>query len=56
MEKARSFLENSQYSITEIATITGYNDTSQFIIIFKREFGVTPKKYRDEILKNKMCK
>ncbi len=56
MEKARSFLENSQYSITEIATITGYNDTSQFIRIFKREFGVTPKKYRDEVLKNKMRK
>lgn len=51
MEKAKNYLEDSKYSITEVATITGYNDTSQFIRIFKREFGVTPKKYRDEILK-----
>ena len=26
--------------------MVGYNDTSQFIRIFRQEVGVTPKKYR----------
>ena len=46
VEKAREFLEKDTYSITDIASMVGYNDTSQFIRIFKQEMGMTPKKYR----------
>lgn len=47
MEHAKNFLTGSKLSITEVASMSGYNDTSQFIRIFKQETGITPKKYRD---------
>lgn len=46
MEKARELLENSRLSVTEVALMSGYNDTSQFIRVFKAENGTTPSKYR----------
>lgn len=48
MEKARELLENSQLSVTEVALMSGYNDTSQFIRVFKAENGMTPNKYRNQ--------
>ncbi|MDO4285104.1 MAG: response regulator [Eubacteriales bacterium] len=47
MDKAKELLENENYSVTEVASMTGYNDTSQFIRVFKQETGKTPKKYKD---------
>ncbi len=46
MEHAKEFLEKGNFSVTEVATMTGYNDTSQFIRVFKQETGMTPKKYQ----------
>lgn len=46
MEHARELLERENFSVTEVALMTGYNDTSQFIRFFKQETGMTPKKYR----------
>lgn len=46
VEHAKEFLRNADYSVTEVAMMVGYNDTSQFIRIFKQETGMTPKKYR----------
>ena len=46
MERAREFLQHEEYSVTEVAAMSGYNDTSQFIRFFKQEMGMTPKKYR----------
>lgn len=43
--RAKELLEKGRYSVTEVATMVGYNDTSQFIRIFKQETGMTPKKY-----------
>lgn len=48
VEKARELLEKENYSITDVASRVGYNDTSQFIRIFKQETGMTPKKYREQ--------
>lgn len=53
IEKAKSLLEEETCSITDVGAMTGYNDTSQFIRIFKQEMGITPKKYRDEIIRKK---
>lgn len=52
MERARELLRQEEYSVTEIAVMTGYNDTSQFIRFFKQETGMTPKKYRTKIKEN----
>ena len=49
MDHAKKLLTSSKLSITEIASMSGYNDTSQFIRIFRQETGMTPKKYRDWI-------
>lgn len=49
MERAREFLQHEEYSVTEVATMSGYNDTSQFIRFFKQETGMTPRKYRQEM-------
>ncbi len=47
MEQAKKLLTGSKLSITEVASMSGYNDTSQFIRIFRQKTGMTPKKYRD---------
>lgn len=48
--KAKQLLTDDRYSITEIASLSGYNDTSQFIRVFKQEMGTTPKKYRERLV------
>lgn len=45
--QAKKLLEGGSLSITEIASMSGYNDTSQFIRAFRQEMQMTPKKYRD---------
>lgn len=49
MERAKEFLRQEEYSVTEVAAMSGYNDTSQFIRFFKQETGMTPRKYRMEM-------
>lgn len=53
MERARELLKEERFSITEIGTMAGYNDSSRFIRIFKEYTGMTPKKYRAGILEEK---
>lgn len=48
---AKEFLADDRWSVTDVASMSGYNDTSQFIRIFRQETGMTPKKYRT-FLKN----
>lgn len=50
VEHAKEFLKNADYSVTDVAMKVGYNDTSQFIRIFKQETGMTPKKYRSHMI------
>lgn len=38
----------SNYSVSEIASMVGFNDVSYFSRVFKRATGVTPSAYRDE--------
>lgn len=38
----------SNYSVSEIATMTGFNDISYFSRVFKNATGVSPSAYRDE--------
>jgi two-component system response regulator YesN len=45
--RAEELLKTQKLSITDIGMKIGYNDTSQFIRIFKQETGLTPKKYRE---------
>ncbi len=46
MKKAQTWLRISDRSITEIAFLIGYTNTSKFSYAFKKIYGVTPSKYR----------
>ncbi len=45
IDYAKEILREGSHSVTDTASMVGYNDTSQFIRIFKQETGMTPKKY-----------
>ena len=46
IEKATTLLMGSQYSLAEIAYLTGFSDQSHFNRIFKKHIGITPSQYR----------
>lgn len=43
--KAKSILLTADYPVSEVAAMVGYNDYNYFIKVFKKETGVTPKRY-----------
>lgn len=48
MANAQMLLESSDYTIQQIASFVGYEDTPYFGRVFKREVGVTPSQYRKQ--------
>lgn len=46
IEKAISLIQNSTYTLTEIAYMTGFSDQSHFTRIFKQSTGKNPSSYR----------
>ena len=53
IEKAISLIQTSQYSLTEIAYLTGFSDQSHFTRIFKKHTGKNPSVYRKSLQKSK---
>ena len=49
IEHAKRLLKNSNSSITDIAFDSGFNSSSQFTNIFKKQVGVTPKEYKKSV-------
>lgn len=52
IEKAINLIENSTYSLTEIAYMTGFSDQSHFTRIFKLHTGKNPSSYRKKMQKS----
>ena len=48
LEKAKSLLENTQLSLTEISEMTGFSSQSYFSTAFKAYTGMTPSAYKKE--------
>jgi len=46
IDKAIQLLESTEYSLTEIAYLTGFSDQSHFTRIFKKQIGQVPSEYR----------
>jgi len=46
MANAKFLLKISQMSVKEIAIRSGFSDESGFCTAFKKQEGMTPKKYR----------
>jgi AraC-like DNA-binding protein len=42
MQKARELLMSGEYNVNEAAARVGYQNTSNFIMAFKKQFGVSP--------------
>ncbi|MFV8343698.1 chromate resistance protein ChrB domain-containing protein [Flavobacterium sp. XS2P39] len=52
IEKAITLIQNSTYSLTEIAYMTGFSDQSHFTRIFKQSTGKNPSSFRKSTLKS----
>ena len=52
IEKAVELLKTSNYSLTEIAYLTGFSDQSHFTRIFKLNTGKNPSAYKKELKQN----
>lgn len=48
--EAKKLLQQQQYSIQDIAGIVGYEEATNFIRAFKKNFGETPSQYRKRFL------
>ena len=48
LAQAKYLLKNSKMKIIEIANETGYDNISYFHRLFRKQFGMSPKKYRDD--------
>ena len=53
IEKAIMLIETTDYSLNEIAYLTGFSDQSHFTRIFRKQTGQTPMNYKKEALKGK---
>lgn len=49
INKAQNLLEFSDYSISEISTIVGYDDLQHFSNAFKKRAGLSPRAYRNRL-------
>lgn len=49
LEDSKTLLLTTDYSITDIALDLGFSDTSYFISLFKKKYGISPLKYRKKL-------
>lgn len=46
ISKAKELLKTKNLSVIQVSLAVGYDDVSYFIRIFKKQTGMTPKKYQ----------
>jgi AraC-like DNA-binding protein len=56
LARARELLATTDSKVTEVALESGYQSTSLFSAMFKRRFGVSPAKWRDQAKSRKPVK
>lgn len=49
IREARELLRNSELSVSEVATTVGYNNITHFHTMFKKEIGISPKEFRNQV-------
>lgn len=48
MEKAKEFLKDTGWPVTDVATRCGYSDPNYFTKVFKKYTGATPRQFREK--------
>jgi len=46
LEKAKLLIKTTEMKIPEISNAVGFSDYNYFLRVFKKQFGISPKKYR----------
>ena len=54
MKNAALLLKNSDYNVSEISNLIGYNDTAFFSRTFKKYYNVRPKPYSIRVNLNEL--
>ncbi len=52
MERAKSLLERTDMSVSDISTTLGYKDPAHFTKVFKSSCGYSPRRFRDRFSEN----
>jgi len=52
LDYSRIQLDTGKFKVNEVATQVGYTNPSHYIAAFKKKFGITPKKYLIQHVKN----
>lgn len=52
MQQAQKLLQTTSLKLDDLCATIGYSDTTQFIRDFKKQYGVTPARYRRGFLQN----
>ena len=50
LNRAQKLLQTTNLKLDDICESIGYSDTTQFIRDFKKQYGITPAKYRKQFL------
>lgn len=50
IQRAKELLQDMKYSITDVATLSGYDDPRYFAKFFKKKLNMTPTEYRNLII------
>ncbi|MCD8261041.1 MAG: helix-turn-helix transcriptional regulator [Bacteroides sp.] len=45
LQRAAQLLKDGRLNVTEVADKVGFNDSKYFRVVFKNNFGMTPKDY-----------
>ncbi|UMB59168.1 response regulator [Lutibacter sp. A80] len=53
LNKAAKLLVESDFNVSQAAFDSGFNDVKYFSVSFKKQFGISPSKYKAENLNNK---
>ncbi len=48
LDYSKELLDTSKYSVDQVATKAGFIQTNSFVRAFKKYYGMTPEKYREE--------
>lgn len=56
LRKAKEMLKNTRWNITTIAYEAGFRDANYFSRVFKKEFGLTAREFRNQTRKKETKK